>query len=132
MSDFFDDMAGVAAELLLPSDLGGLGAATGSIVFVRFTPVAPTNPWETPPDPVREELTVRAQAFGVGKELVGAPVENGGQIVAGDMYVISERISGGWSVGMGIELDGRMTTVLSVKRIPEAGIVSAYKFIVRA
>ena len=123
-------MAGVARDLLLPSDQGGMGAESGSVTFVRYTAVAAAEPWLPPPEPTRVELDVRAQVFGVGKELVGTPVPNGGQIVSTDLMVIAERVD--YEPGDVIELDGTAATILSVRRVPEVGVVSVVKFIVRA
>ena len=129
MTDFFTEMAGVATDLLTPSDQGGLGAT--NVVYVRYTAVAPADPWLPPPAPTRVELPIRAQVFGVGKELIGAPVDNGGAIVMGDRYVITPSIPGGYELTDVIEIDGVPVTVLAIKRIPEAGTISAIRFIVR-
>ena len=132
MSDFFDDMAAMARDILLPSDQGGLGAKTGAIKFYRLTASMPVNPWDPPSTPTKTELTgIRAQAFGIGKELVGTAIENT-VLVATDLKVVCERISGGRQPTDVIEIDGKPVTILAVKDIPEAGTVSAHVFFVRA
>lgn len=132
MADFYEEMAVMARDLLKPSDLGGLGAKTGSIQYVRLTPGAPpTDPWLPPNPPVRTELPVRAHAFGISKELVGSMIENV-SLIATDLYVICERIPDGYKQATDIiEIDGKDVTILGVQRIPAAGIASAYKFFVR-
>lgn len=131
MADFFDDMAAMARDILKPSNQGGLGARTGSIQYVRLTPgTPPTNPWDAPSPPVRTELDVRAQAFGISKELVGTMIENTA-LVATDLYVICERIPDGYQPTDIIEIDGADVTILGVQRIPAAGIASAVKFFIR-
>lgn len=129
MTDFFDDMASMVYDLLAPSDQGGPGAV--GVKYIRYTPAAtPVNPWEPPAAPTATVIPIRAQAFGISKELVGTAIE-GNVLVATDEYVISERIPGGYQVGDVIELDGVPVTILSVRRFPVAGVHSAVKFIVR-
>lgn len=131
MADFFDEMAAVARDLLKPSDQGGLGARTGAIKYVRYTPGAPpSQPWEQPSQPTPVELPVRAQSFGVHKRLVGTEIANT-VIMATDKYVICERIPDGYKPADVIEIDGAPTTIISVERIPAAGVISAIRFIVR-
>lgn len=131
VADFFDRMAGVATRLLKPSDQGGLGARTNSIKYVRLTPgAAPSQPWEPPNPPVRTELPVRAQSFGISQKLVGTPIENT-VLIATDLYVICERIPDGYQPTDVIEIDGKDVTILSAQRIPAAGIASACRFFVR-
>ncbi|MET0375648.1 MAG: hypothetical protein ABW128_15500 [Rhizorhabdus sp.] len=131
MPDFFDEMATVATDLLLPSDQGGLGARAGAVSFVRLTEVPAVEEWDVPTY-TQATLDVRAQAFGVRKELIGTPTETGGAIVASDIYVIAERIPGGRQPTDLIFLDGKPVTILSAKDIPAVGTVSAHRFIVRA
>lgn len=124
-------MAATASRLLKPSDQGGLGARTGSIKYVRVAPgPPPANPWDPPSTSARTELPVRAQAFGISQKLVGTPIENTA-LIATDLYVICERIPDGYQPGDAIEIDGKDVTILSVQRIPDAGTISAIKFIVR-
>lgn len=131
MTDFFDEMAQVATDLLLPSNQGGLGAKMGAVSFARLTEVPGANPWDVPTY-TQTTLTVRAQAFGVGKTLVGTPIEGGGQVVASDIRVIAERIPGGRQPTDVIQLDGASVTILSARDVPEVGTVSCHVFICRA
>lgn len=121
----------MARDLLKPSDQGGLGARTGSIQYVRYVPgPPPAEPWLPPSPAVRTELDVRAQSFGISKELVGTPIENN-VLIATDLYVICERIPDGYQPTDVITIDGRDVTILGVQRIPAAGIASAVKFFIR-
>lgn len=149
MADFFDEMAVMARDLLRPSDQGGLGAKTGSLKYVRIAPGAPpTNEWEPDPEPVRFELPIRGQSFGIGKELVGTEIENT-VLVSSDLYVVAPVIFEGlgvhnwWTyyflptgsdsvnVSHVIELDGVAVIIVSVEKIPAVGTTSALRFIVR-
>lgn len=131
MVDFYDEMATMARDLLKPSDQGGLGARTGSISYLRANPVTPpSNPWE-PPAPVSfTELDVRAQSFGISKQLIGTEIGNTA-LIATDLYVICERIPDGYKPTDVIEIDGQSVMILGVERIPAAGVASAVKFFIR-
>ncbi len=130
MLDFYDEMADVTRELLSPTSEGGLGQ--GTIELIRYIGAAePANPWD-PPAPQEREITVLdGAASGVGKALVGTPVENGGQIVATDIQVIVAPWGGAYEPGNVLELDGSTVTVLSVQNLPAVGITCAIRFVVR-
>lgn len=131
MADFFDEMAATARALLKPSDQGGLGARTGSVKYIRYVPgPPPSQPWEPPSPAVPTTLDVRAQAFGMSKQLVGTEIANT-TLMATDLYVICERIPDGYKPTDVIEIDGVETTILGVQRIPASGVISAIKFFVR-
>lgn len=130
MTDFYADMAQVAKDMLAPTGEGGLGQ--GSIQLVRYTPGdAPAHPWEPPATETRTVTVLNGAASGVAKELVGTPVENGGQIVATDRQVIVAPWGGGYEPADVLELDGIPVTILSVKNIPAVGTVCAVRFVVR-
>lgn len=130
MGDFYADMAQAARELLAPTDEGGFGQ--GSIQLVRYVAGAPgANPWDPPSAPTRTVTPLNGAARGVGKELVGLPVETGGQIVATDLQVIVAPWGGSYDPGYVLEIDGAPVTVLSVRNIPAAGTVCAVRFVVR-
>ncbi len=130
MADFYDDMLAVAVELLSPTSDGGLGQ--GSITLVRQTPGAPgPNPWDPPTDPTLTTTTLNGAARGVAKELIGAPVESGGQIVATDEQVIVSPWGGAYEPADVLELDGVPVTILKVENIPAVGTVCAVRFVVR-
>ncbi len=127
---FYADMAQAARELLAPKDEGGLGQ--GSIVLVRYGDApAGQNPWDAPLPPSREKTPLNGIARGVAKELVGSPVENGGQIVATDLQAIVAPWGGEYAPGDVLEIDGSSVTVLRVENIPAAGPVCAVRFVVR-
>lgn len=130
MLDFYDEMADVTRELLAPTSEGGLGQ--GSIELIRYIGTAePTNPWD-PPAPQEREITVLdGAANGVSKQLVGTPVETGGQIVTTDLQVIVAPWGGEYEPGNVLELDGSPVTVLEVRNLPAVGITCAIRFVVR-
>lgn len=127
--DFYTDMGAVAREMLAPTSRGGLGQ--GKIEIVRYTVVQPANPWDAPLPPTRTVTALNGAARGVSKEMIGTPVENGGQIVATDLVVIVAPWGGSPRPTDVLEIDGKPVTILSVSNIPPAGTVSAVRFIVR-
>ena len=130
MPDFYDRMRGVATKLLAPTSEGGLGQ--GSIALVRYVEgAAPVNPWDPPAEPTREETPLNGAVRGVSRELIGAPVQTGGQIVATDLQAIVAPWGGAYDPGDVMELDGAPVTVLKIENIPAVGTVCAIKFIVR-
>ncbi len=132
MADLYTRMAGVSKRLLAPTAQGGLGQ--GKIELVRLTPAAtdPEKPWLPPGAPTRAVTPLDGAARGVGKELVGTPVENGSAIVATDLVVIVAPWGGSVQPGDILELDGvAVNTILKIENIPAVGTVSAVRFIVR-
>lgn len=130
MDDFYAEMADVAREMLAPTSEGGLGQ--GDIELVRYLPPAqPANPWDPPAAQEREITVLDGVARGVGKELVGAPVETGGQIMATDLQVIVAPWAGDYQPTDVLEIDGAPVTILSYSRLPAAGITCAIRFVVR-
>lgn len=130
MPDFYAEMAGVTRELLSPTSEGGLGQ--GDIAIVRYVPgPSPANAWDPPSEPERDITVLDGAARGVGKELVGTPIENGGKIVATDLSVIVAPWGGSYEPADVLEVDGLPVTVLRVENIPAAGTVCAVRFVVR-
>jgi hypothetical protein len=130
MDDFYASMRQAARDLLAPTDEGGLGQ--GSIELVRYLEVATAgDPWDAPAPPEREITVLDGVARGVGKELIGTPIETGGQIVATDLQVIVAPWGGAYEPGDVLEVNGNPVTVLKVRNIPEAGTVCAIRFVVR-
>lgn len=124
----YDRMADVSRRLLSNDKFG-----QGVIQLVRYTPGAdPVDPWSPPLPPVRTVIPITGAARGVSKELIGTPVDTGGQIVGTDLMVITPPIVGGYDPADVLEIDGKPVTILSVQNIPAAGTVSAVRFIVRA
>lgn len=130
VGEFYADMRQAAIKLLAPTDQGGLGQ--GKIELVRYVPGAPpANSWDPPSPPSRQVTTLNGAARGVGKEMIGAPVETGGQIIATDKQVIVAPWGGAYDPGDVLELDGAPVTVLKVENIPAVGTVCAIRFLVR-
>lgn len=132
MADFYEDMAGVAREILSPTASGGLGQ--GSIELVRYIDPKPdpdAQPWDPPAVPEREITVLDGAASGVSAELVGTPVENGGQIVATDLSVIVAPWGGDYAPTDVLTINGAPVTVLKIENIPAAGITCAVRFVAR-
>jgi hypothetical protein len=130
MADFYDEMRDVVREMLAPTSEGGLGQ--GTIELVRYIEgPAPTNSWDPPATPEREITVLDGASRGVGKELIGAPVETGGQIVASDLQVVVAPWGGAVDPADVLQIDGTPVTILSVRNVPAAGTVCAVKFVVR-
>lgn len=127
MASIYDRGAALATRLLAPDRMG-----QGTITLVRYGPApTPTNPWDAPQPGARIETPLNGAARGVSKELIGAPVENGGQVVATDLMVIVAPFAGGYDPADIVEIDGKPVTILSVSNIPAAGTVCAVRLIVR-
>lgn len=127
---FYERMRSVAQRLLAPTDEGGMGQS--SIALVRYVAgPPPADPWSPPGAPSREVTPLDGAARGVSKELIGAPVETGGQIVATDLTVIVAPWGGAYAPGDVLEIDGAPVTVLRVENMPAAGLVCAIRFVVR-
>lgn len=130
MDDFYADMRGVTMELLAPTSEGGLGQ--GTIELVRYiNGPAPANPWDPPAASEREITVLDGAARGVGKDLVGLPVETGGQVVATDLQVIVAPWGGAYQPADVLQLDGSPVTILKVEKIPAIGTTCAIRFVVR-
>lgn len=125
---FYDDMAKMARDLLAPDTQGGLGQ--GSITLTRTTPGTPgPNPWD-PVTPTTQTVTIRGAVRGISKELVGAEV-GGTVLVASDRQAICEVPSIEYTAGDVLAVDGIPVHVISVEKIPAAGITSAVRFTIR-
>ena len=130
MADIYERMQATAKRLLAPTSEGGLGQ--GSIELIRYIEgAAPANPWEPPVPPLREITVLDGVARGVGKELIGAPVETGGQIEATDLTVIVAPWGGTYEPGDVLEVDDKPVTILKIENIPAAGTVCVIRFVVR-
>lgn len=128
--DFYEEMADVARELLAPTSEDGLGQ--GTIELIRYLPASePANAWDPPAPPEREITVLDGVTRGVGKDLIGAPVETGGQIVATDLQVTVAPWGGVYEPADVLEIDGRPVTILSITNLPAAGVTCAHRFVVR-
>lgn len=128
MGDFYSDMAAVTASLLAPTSQGGLGQ--GTVTLTRSTPGAPgANPWD-PVTPTKQTETLKAAVRGVDARLVGTEV-GGAVILASDRQAICAVPVMTYTAGDTLSVDGKPVHVISVERIPAAGIAAAVKFIIR-
>ena len=128
MADFYASMAQMAASLLSPTSQGGLGQ--GTVTLTRSTPGTPgANPWD-PITPTKQTETLKAAVSGVDKRLVGAEV-GGAVILASDRQCICAPPVMSYTAGDTLAVDGVPVHIISVERIPAAGIVSAVKFLIR-
>lgn len=129
MSDFYDDLAKMTAELLAPTSQNGLGQ--GVLELIRITPGVPDSdkPW-LPVQPTEQTETLKAAVRGVDSRLVGTEVGSA-VILASDREVVCAPPAMDYQAGDILSVDGVRVNILSVQRIPAAGTVSAVKFIVR-
>lgn len=130
MADFYQQMAAVSAELLAPTSQNGLGQ--GEIKLTRITQGTPDpdKPW-VPVLPTKKTETLKGAVKGVDSKLVGT--EAGSAVIrATDREVICAPPSIGYMAGDVLSIDSRDVLILSVIKIPAAGITSAVKFIVRS
>lgn len=128
MTDFYSDLAQMAADLLSPTSQNGLGQ--GVVTLTRSTPGAPgANPWD-PVTPTKQTETLKAAVRGVDARLVGTEV-GGAVILASDRQAICAVPVMAYTAGDTLSVDGKPVHVISVERIPAAGIAAAVKFIIR-
>lgn len=129
MADFYSEMQKMARDLLAPTSAGGLGQ--GTIILTRTIngTTDPAAPWIPPVDTTQSEQ-IRGAVRGVDKRLVG--VEVGGTVIlASDRTAITEVPAMTYTAGDTLSVDGKPVLVISVERIPAAGITSAVKFLIR-
>lgn len=129
MADFYSDMAKMARDLLAPTSAGGLGQ--GTIILTRTikgTP-SPDTPWIPPVDTTQSEQ-IRGAVRGVDKRLVGIEV-GGAVILASDRTAITEVPAMDYQPGDTLSIDGVPVNIVSVEKLPAAGITSAVEFLIR-
>lgn len=100
----------------------------GVIVLTKPGTTTPgPNPWDPPvvTDPVAH--TLRATAKGVSKEFI-----DGTTIVATDIEITAAVFGAEPDPADVLTVDGKAVTVLRVIRLPAAGELVAWKFVVRA
>lgn len=141
MADFYEEMRGVAEELLAPTSENGLGQV--GVVLFRKKLVPPMNSWDMPTY-TTHRYTLKAAAKGVSQELVGAPGApssmelasspgaGGAVIVSTDLEVIFTPPPGGVQAGDTLTVNGVAVSVLLLRAVPAAGVVVVYKAVVRA
>lgn len=117
---FYEDMAGIASEVLAEFK-------QGSITLTKTVPGEPdpSTPW-IPGEPVEVTYSIDATAKAVSEEFI-----NGTTIVATDIEIVSAVFGADPDPADQMEIEGRPMTTIKVMRIPAAGTVVAWRFIVR-
>jgi hypothetical protein len=114
-------MQGVATKLLTRFN-------QGAITLTKLATITPgANPWDPPlvTDPL--EYTLEATANGVSREFI-----DGTTIVASDVEITAGVFGAEPDLADTVLIDGKTVTLLKVVRMPAAGIVTAWKLLVRA
>lgn len=120
---FYDEMRGVADELL-----GEF--AQGSVTLTKVTPGTPGTPgpnaWDPPvtSDPV--VYTLDATVKGVSRQFV-----DGTTVLATDLEVTAAVFGAELEPADQLAIDGQVVVVVETLRVPAAGTLVAWKFIVR-
>lgn len=128
MADFYQEMADMVRDLLSPTSAGGLGQGAITLVRVVQTP-NPTQPWDSPTKSTLTE-TLKGAVSGIDRRLVGT--EAGGVVLLeSDRIAICEVPAMAYQAGDVLQVDGVPVHILSVERIPAAGITAAVQFIIR-
>lgn len=127
-NDLYSRMAKTAERLLSPTSEGGLGQ--GVVELIHKSPgAAPIDEWDIV-ELVTTTETLKAAVRGVDKRMVG--VEVGGTVIlSSDRQVICATPKIFYSPNDTLVVDGKPVTILSVEKLPAAGITVAVKFIIR-
>lgn len=130
MSDFYTQMAAVAAQMLAPTSQGGLGQ--GQIVLTHSVHGAPNpaTPWE-PVEPTVTTETLKGAARGVDARLVGTEVGST-VVLSSDKQVTCAPPAIAYTAGDTLTIDGAPMHIIAVEKKPAAGTTVAVKFLVRA
>ena len=146
---FYDDMRGVALDLLAPEAAGGLGQ--GAITLIRTEQTAKPGDWPTW-EPWTGTKTVKTYRLYGAVSGVDAKLVDGTTILASDMMLIcadrmtliqtkvgddapsasSTDVPFNLDAGEIVNIDGRPMTTMQRIPVPGAGVTAAHKFIVRA
>lgn len=129
MADFYAEMGKMARELLAPTSAGGLGQGVIKLIHKTDGTPDPSKPWE-PVEPIYTEEVLGGAVRGVGKELIGKEVGDV-VIIASDRVAICEAPKQPYTAGDSLLIDGEPVHIISVAKIPEAGITAAVRFIIR-
>lgn len=116
---FYDEMAGMAAELLAPESAGGLGQ--GEVLLRRVVTTPGANPWDDP----TEQITDTKLSASVKR--VNQRYENGALVIATGDIVTFAPVDPEPANANVLVIDGRERTITNLKRIPGAGIAVAYQ-----
>lgn len=130
MSDFYDDMAKMTAELLSPTSAQGLGQ--GVIVLTRITQGVPdpSKPWE-PVKPIKTTEKLDGAVKGVDSKLVGTEAGSA-VILASDREAICTVPAMNYKAGDILSIDDVDCVILAAMPIPAAGTAVALRFIIRS
>lgn len=128
MSDFYQDLANMARDLLKPATQGGFGQ--GIVVLKRVINGEPdtNNPWGNSTTETTE--TLDAVVRGIDSKMVGTTMGST-VLMASDLVVLAAVPKMTVESGDTLTIDGRNVKILSVQPIPAAGTMSAIKFFVR-
>lgn len=100
----------------------------GVITLTRSTPGTPDpdEAW-TPVEPTLTTYTIKATAKGVSKEFI-----DGTTIVASDLEITAAAFGADPEPADALAIDGKAVTLLRIIRLPAAGTLVAWKFVVRS
>lgn len=121
MAGFYDDMAAVTTSVLSEFK-------QGVVVLTKTTPGTPDpeTPW-IPGTPTETEYTLSATVASVADEFV-----DGTTILATDDMVTAAPFGAEPGPGDTMTIDGNAVTIIRQMRIPKAGTVVAWKWVVRS
>ena len=120
MSAFYEEMAGIATELL-----GEFSQGTITLSKSGTSTPAP-NPWEPPVTGDATPYTLKATARPVEEKFV-----DGTTIFSTDIEVTAAPFGSDPDPSDAITIDGKAYSIVTVMRIPAAGTVVAWKIVVR-
>ena len=99
----------------------------GEIILTKpGSTTPPAQPWEPPIVVAPASFTLKATAKGVSKEF-----SNGTTILATDIEITAAEFGAEPDPADGLTVDSKAVTVLKIIRLPAAGTLVAWKFIVR-
>lgn len=118
MAGFYDEMADMVQDLLLPDAGGGLGQ--GTVLLKRTTTTPGENEWD-PPTETTTTYTLKAAVRTVSQKYI-----DGTLIVAGDRQVTFAVPSVTPVLTDLLTIDGKDNAMKDLRPIPGAGTVAAY------
>lgn len=127
MADFYSKMAAMTRDLLSSTSQGGLGQ--GKIELTKITALPPANPWDEPTTTERT-VQIKGAVRGIDAKLIGVEMD-GMVLLASDRVAITEVPPVEYQAGDTLSIDGKPVHVISVEKIPAAGVTSAVKFYIR-
>jgi hypothetical protein len=141
MADIYDEMAAMASELLAPTSQDGLGQGVVTLTRIVYGAADAETPWIP-----GAEATATYRMDGVAASIADEFV-NGTTIFATDMMltvgpvmtkthvdgvaVAAEVVATALQPGDVVSIDGGVVTIVKEMRLPKAGTLVAWKFVVR-